>query len=342
MSQAKKILSTAASLAASAMLARSIAKDFLPTEVQNCLYSSLRSVSNYMSSQLTIVIEEFQGLSTNQVFEAAHLYLGIKTTTTSTKRLRAGKSEKDSTIQITLDRNEEIFDFYEGVKLQWKLVCTQVPGARSEYRNPKLGDYNTSLRSEVRQYELCFHKKHKEMVLNLYLPHVLAKAKAIKRESNIVKLHTVVYDRWDVNQVVLKHPMTFNTLALDPELKKTLMEDLDNFVNGMEYYKRIGKTWKRGYLLYGPPGTGKSSLIAAIANHLKFDIYDLDLSDIRSNSSLRFLLLTMPSRSILVIEDIDCSINLKNRESGDGSRNPEENKVSSTINSCHVVLLIIG
>ncbi|KAL2898704.1 hypothetical protein RDABS01_006847, partial [Bienertia sinuspersici] len=34
----------------------------------------------------------------------------------------------------------------------------------------------------------------------------------------------------------------------------------------------IGRAWKRGYLLYGPPGTGKSSLIAAIANYLKFDI----------------------------------------------------------------------
>ncbi|KAJ0074813.1 hypothetical protein Patl1_34971 [Pistacia atlantica] len=327
MSQAKKVLSTAASLAASAMLVRSIANDFLPIEVQHYFYSSLHSVSHYMSSQLTIVIEEFQGLSTNQLFEAAHLYLGVRTTTTSTKRLRVGKTEKDNTTEITLDRNEEILDFYENVKLKWRLACTQVPPASSsDYRNPKLGDYYTSLRSEVRQYELSFHKKHKDMVLNLYLPHVLEKAKAIKKESNMVKLHTVVYNRWDVNQVVLKHPMTFKTLALDPELKKTLIEDLDNFKNGKEYYRRIGKTWKRGYLLYGPPGTGKSSLIAAMANHLKFDIYDLDLTDVQCNSSLRFLLLSMPSRSILVIEDIDCSINLKNRESEDLSGNQGENK----------------
>ncbi|KAJ0006682.1 hypothetical protein Pint_30624 [Pistacia integerrima] len=210
MSQAKKVLSTAASLAASAMLVRSIANDFLPSEVQHYFYSSLHSVSHYMSSQLTIVIEEFQGLSTNQLFEAAHLYLGVRTTTTSTKRLRVGKTEKDNTIEITLDRNEEIFDFYENVKLKWRLACTQVPPASSsDYRNPKLGDYNTSLRSEVRQYELSFHKKHKDMALNLYLPHVLEKAKAIKKESNMVKLHTVVYNRWDVNQVTLSGLLNF-------------------------------------------------------------------------------------------------------------------------------------
>ena len=37
---------------------------------------------------------------------------------------------------------------------------------------------------------------------------------------------------------------------------------------------------KRGYLLHGPPGTGKSSMIAAMANHLKYDIYDLELTKV--------------------------------------------------------------
>uniref|UniRef100_A0A0A9DZB1 Mitochondrial chaperone BCS1 n=1 Tax=Arundo donax TaxID=35708 RepID=A0A0A9DZB1_ARUDO len=63
-------------------------------------------------------------------------------------------------------------------------------------------------------------------------------------------------------------------------------------------------------LLYGPPGTGKSSLIAAMANHLRFDIYDLELSEVRSNSDLRRLLVGMSNRAILVIEDIDCTIEL--------------------------------
>ena len=121
--------------------------------------------------------------------------------------------------------------------------------------------------------------------------------------------------------------MSFKTLAMDLELKKEVMEDLNNFLNGKEYYKRIGKAWKRGYLLYGPPGTGKSSLIAAMANYLNFDIYDLDLSEVRSNTDLRLLLLGMPSRSILVIEDIDCSIKLENREVENDQGNSSTNKV---------------
>ncbi|KAI3722833.1 hypothetical protein L2E82_33951 [Cichorium intybus] len=91
------------------------------------------------------------------------------------------------------------------------------------------------------------------------------------------------------------------------------MMDLDRFIQRRDYYRKVGKAWKRGYLLYGPPGTGKSSLIAAMANYLKFDIYDLELTDIRSNSELRKLLVATANRSILVVEDIDCSVELHDR-----------------------------
>ncbi|KAM4102291.1 hypothetical protein ACB094_05G213100 [Castanea mollissima] len=98
---------------------------------------------------------------------------------------------------------------------------------------------------------------------------------------------------------------------MDSKLKNTLIEDLNKFSSEKEYYKRIGIAWKRGYLLYGPPGTGKSSLIGAMADHLNFDIYDLIVTDIHSNSQLKSLLLSTSGRSILVIEDTNCSIELE-------------------------------
>ncbi|XP_030970909.1 AAA-ATPase At3g50940-like [Quercus lobata] len=126
--------------------------------------------------------------------------------------------------------------------------------------------------------------------------------------------------------------MTFETLATDSKLKKTLIEDLNKFSSGKEYYKRIGKLGNEGgYLLYGPPSTGKSSLIAAMANHLTFDIYDLDLTDIHSNSQLKSLLLSISGRSILVIEDIDCSIELENRDYKSQPWNHGNSKLSAII-----------
>lgn len=69
-------------------------------------------------------------------------------------------------------------------------------------------------------------------------------------------------------------------------------------------------------MLYGPPGTGKSSLVAAMANYLKFDVFDLQLGNVTRDSDLRTLLLSTGNRSILVIEDIDCSVDLPDRRNG--------------------------
>jgi chaperone BCS1 len=121
--------------------------------------------------------------------------------------------------------------------------------------------------------------------------------------------------------------MSFNTLAIDEELQREIVDDLDKFVRAKEFYRRTGKAWKRGYLLYGPPGTGKSSLIAAMANYLNYDIYDLDLTQVGDNRSLRDLILGMSNRSILVIEDIDCTINLQNREEDEEVVNNGHNMV---------------
>ena len=114
------------------------------------------------------------------------------------------------------------------------------------------------------------------------------------------------------------HPATFDTLAMDPELKRSIVADLDLFASRRDHYRRIGKAWKRGYLLHAPPGTGKSSLVAAMANYLRFNLYDLDLSEVRGNTVLQRLLNTMTNRSILVIEDIDCCFTSASRDAGKG------------------------
>jgi SpoVK/Ycf46/Vps4 family AAA+-type ATPase len=106
------------------------------------------------------------------------------------------------------------------------------------------------------------------------------------------------------------HPTTFDTLAMNPTKKQKIIDDLDDFRGSKDYYRRIGKAWKRGYLLYGPPGTGKSTMIAAMANYLNYDIYDIELTTLADNNDLRKLFIETTGKSIIVIEDIDCSLDL--------------------------------
>ncbi|XP_021865843.1 AAA-ATPase At3g50940 isoform X2 [Spinacia oleracea] len=316
---AKSILSTVGSTVAAAMVARSIINDFLPYEIRNYLFSSLHSVfSRRLSSEITMIIDEFDGLETNQIFEAAELFIGARTKTTSTStsatRLKVRKPESEKQILVNVDRDEEIVDEFEGIKFRWMLHCRTI---ESSYN---LRDMNSTLRSEVRAFHLTFHKKFKAIALEKYIPHILKQAEFFKLERKTIKLFTVdpnnLYsgsvNAW--SSISLNHPSTFETLAIDSDLKKMIIEDLERFVKRKEYYRRVGKAWKRGYLLYGPPGTGKSSLIAAMANYLNFDIYDLELSGLRVDSELRNALVGTANKSIVVVEDIDCSIELNNRD----------------------------
>ena len=309
------LFSAYASMAASMMLVRSMANELIPHPIRGYIVSTLRFYFKAHSPKLTLVIEENNGMSRNQVYDAAEIYLCTKISP-NTERLKICKSPKEKNLTIRLEKGEKIVDTYEGVELRWRYVC-----AESEKHNPN-DPYPP--RSEKRYFELTFHKVHKEKILNSYVPFFLEKAKAIKDEERVLKMHTLntshSYNGVKWESINLEHPATFETLAMEPDLKSAVIEDLNRFLRRKEFYKRVGRAWKRGYLLYGPPGTGKSSLVAAMANHLKFDVYDLQLANILRDSDLRKLLLATGNRSILVIEDIDCSVEIPDRRHGDGRK----------------------
>ncbi|XP_017215788.2 AAA-ATPase At3g50940 [Daucus carota subsp. sativus] len=329
---AKTIVSTIGTIAATAMVARSIARDYVPPEIQNYFYLGLHNFFRRFSNQLTMVINEYDGIVSNEIYDAAVVYVGSKVSP-NTRRLKITKPKQENNISLTMERDEKVIDTFNGVEFKWTWVCQQMEQSNTYYYR----NQTRSFRSEVKFFELNFHKKHKQQALNSYLLFVLKEAKNKKQEVKTLKIFTLhsedhfsSSDSWQ--SVSLDHPATFETLAMDVDLKETVMKDLERFVARKEKYKKVGKAWKRGYLLYGPPGTGKSSLIAAMANYLKFDIYDLELTDLRRNSELRKLLIATANRSILVVEDIDCNIELQDRVSAKSEdKKPhrrEENRVT--------------
>ncbi|OMO92665.1 ATPase, AAA-type, core [Corchorus capsularis] len=132
------------------------------------------------------------------------------------------------------------------------------------------------------------------------------------------------------NCAPLEHPATFDTFAMDSKRKEEIVTDLIGFSQGKEYYAKIGKPWKRGYLLYGPPGTGKSTMIAAMANLLGYDIYDLELSTVKNNGELKSLLISTSPKAIIVVEDIDCSAHLTRNRASIHEEYDDENKNENT------------
>ncbi|KAK9177110.1 hypothetical protein WN944_029129 [Citrus x changshan-huyou] len=120
-------------------------------------------------------------------------------------------------------------------------------------------------------------------------------------------------------------------MAMDFDVKKMIMDDLEMFLKMKNFYRRVGKAWKCGYLLFGPRGRGKSSLIAGMAKFLNFDVFDLELSALlRRNMELRNLLIATENKSLLVVEDIDCSIELQNRHAQALAVNPMVSNMNYT------------
>lgn len=157
--------------------------------------------------------------------------------------------------------------------LQWKstkslLILTVVSNLNGETSPMREQSSNQNDMIESRSFELTFHQKYKDLTLNDYLPFILNYSKTRKQQDKSVKIFTVHDSNFSTSwtSANLDHPSNFATMAMDSDVKENMIKDLDRFVARREYYRKIGKAWKRGYLLYGPPGTGKSSLIAAMAN----------------------------------------------------------------------------
>ncbi|KAK6930850.1 ATPase, AAA-type, core [Dillenia turbinata] len=324
------VLSIYTTLAASAMLVRTIlnevqtlTKQLLPQQLRQKILSMIGDPFGRLSPDMTLIINEYNGYSPNEVYQAAELYLASMGNY-FVKRLKVYKASQEQSLSTSIYNGETVLDFFEGIQLKWELLCTENQKNFVSYEDSGV----ISEKSEYRSYELSFNKKHMEKVLNSYLPYTMERSEAIKNNNKVLKLHSRgCGGYW--NSISLNHPSTFDTLAMDPDLKKELIADLDRFVKRREFYRRVGRAWKRGYLLYGPPGTGKSSLVAAMANYLKFDIYDLELTSLHGNSDLTTVLTSTANRSILVIEDIDCSIDLQNRENGDYGHSDDQKKMET-------------
>ncbi|TMW88418.1 hypothetical protein EJD97_018590 [Solanum chilense] len=292
MTFAKTYLSRAGSIVATVMLVHTIIHNNIPRELHAYLFFGLKNMFTKFSKQLTIVIDEFDGLINNNIYEAATIYLANKLSP-HIQRLKISKTEKEKNFNIAMERYEDVIDVYNGQTFKWIWLCKQTEP--KHFYNPR--DMDSAEKSVIRSFELTFHRKNKDLVLNSYLPCVMEEAILQKHKKQ--------------NNQDSYCGLRKNTIAMESDQKDMILKDLERFMTRKEYYRKVGKAWKRGYLLFGPPGTGKSSLIAAIANYLNFDIYDLELTAVTRNSDLRKLLITTTSKSILVIEDIDCTIDLK-------------------------------
>lgn len=314
------------SLMAAVMFVWAIFRQFFPEEFGRDVRKYVDKVVSYIYPYVEITFPEYQ---VDTWFERSKAFISIErylstNSSDSAKKLKAKVVKDCESVVLSMDDYQEVTDEFQGIKVWWT-SSKNIPKQQAlfSYR----GD------EETRFYRLTCKREHRDIITKVYLQHVLDEGKAIEVRTRQRKLYTnnksenwYGYKKTMWSHIVFEHPSTFDTLAMDPKKKKDILDDLIMFSKSKDYYKKVGKSWKRGYLLYGPPGTGKSSMIAAMANLLEYDIYDLELTSVKDNTDLRKLLIDTSSKSIIVIEDIDCSLDLTGQRKEKKEESTEEEK----------------
>ncbi|HSY33425.1 MAG TPA: AAA family ATPase [Verrucomicrobiae bacterium] len=113
-------------------------------------------------------------------------------------------------------------------------------------------------------------------------------------------------------------PRSLDSVILKAGEKECLVQDIEKFKGAQERYRKLGVPYHRGYLFYGPPGSGKTSMVSALAGHFGMSIYAINLTDF-NDKSLSKAINDVPTKSLILFEDIDCMKTGKARPDEEGA-----------------------
>jgi chaperone BCS1 len=323
------IFSKLSSIMATIMFVYAMYEQFFPRSLRRYARKYTDKFTNLMYPYIQITFHELSGerLKHSENYKVIQTYLSANSSQRAKKLKAEFVKDSQTPLVLSMDDNQEITDEFNGVNVWWTANYTT---SNSQLFSQYPGS------NEKRFLTLTFHKKHRDLITTSYIQHVLEQGQAIISKNRRLKIYTNnPSDNWwsykstKWSHTTFEHPARFETLAMEPAKKEEIINDLVKFKNGKEYYAKVGKAWKRGYLLFGPPGTGKSTMISAIANFMNYDVYDLELTTVKDNNDLKRLLIETSSKSIIVIEDIDCSLDLTGQRKKKKEKDNNENEETS-------------
>ncbi|WVQ69972.1 uncharacterized protein L199_008196 [Kwoniella botswanensis] len=148
-----------------------------------------------------------------------------------------------------------------------------------------------------------------------FRPHVLREFLISARDSFFAKeeRELLIFHAKRINpswqNPVSRPARPWSSVILPGQMKEKLLKDVERFLSDKETrsYASRGIPHRRGYLLYGSPGSGKTTLVTAIASKLDLNIYVINPAQRgMDDANLAKLFRDRPSKSVILIEDIDC------------------------------------
>lgn len=142
----------------------------------------------------------------------------------------------------------------------------------------------------------------------------------LSREDNkYTSIYLANEEYWEMVQKKTKRSM--DTIYLPEHEKKMIIDDIKNFLKPetKALYDKFCITYKRVFLLAGVPGSGKSSFISALASSIDYGLAVLNFNLKVDDNCLMKLVKSLPKKTFLLLEDIDCLF--EDRKPSDSDKN---------------------
>ncbi|XP_048591301.1 AAA-ATPase At3g28510-like isoform X2 [Brassica napus] len=197
-----------------------IYSQYVPRHLRSYIEKYAYKMIGWVSLYVHIKFNEYtdEGLKRSENYDAIRNYLSTNSAARAL-RLKADESKNSKALVLSMDDHEEVEDVFDGVKVKWysnvKEIQTQSSG------------YGRSSSGERRFFTLTFHRRHRGMIIESYITHVLREGREIGLRNRERKLFTnnsssewYAWRSGKWSNVPFHHPATFETLAMDPEKKE--------------------------------------------------------------------------------------------------------------------------
>lgn len=148
-------------------------------------------------------------------------------------RLKAEMETESSSLVLSMEEHEKAMDEFRGAKVCWvlrKAASSSSSSSRLIHGNERKISY---------KFVPKFHRLHREIIVNSCLDFEVKKGNEIRlgnRQRKLYtnfrgyKLHSNKPTMW--SHIAFEHPASFETMAMEAEKKKEIIEDLLPFRNG--------------------------------------------------------------------------------------------------------------
>lgn len=225
-------------------------------------------------------------------------------------------------------------DSFPEIGADMKKVFALVPGFgfhTFKYKKKRIFMYKSAIPDKSRKPRMCYEfyllGRHRHL-----MEEILREAYEmyIFEERKGIPFRTADNDSWEYQDPLSER--SAKSVVLADGIMDSLITDLNSFFADKQWYTDLNIPHRRGVLLYGPPGSGKTSTVLAIASELKCKLYWIPISaSWMSDTILMKLLMDIPAKSILVLEDIDAAF--VGREKGKDSTGNKNLTFSGLLNA---------